>query len=75
MHVCTETLTCAEPCLYSLVMDFGKCEDKASKVFLQLLIKTCIDPDGWGGFQQGPQSEVATHCVLVDLCLHVYASV
>lgn len=75
MHACTQTLTCAEPCLYSLVIDFGKCEARASMVFLQLLIKTCIDPDGWGGLQQGPQSEVDTHYMLVDLCLLVYASV
>lgn len=34
------------------------------------LIKTCIDPDGWGGLQQGPQSEGALHCMLVVLCMH-----
>lgn len=37
----------------------------------QQLIKTCIDPDGWGGLQQGPQSEGAMHCMLVVFCMRV----
>lgn len=36
-----------------------------SSALSQQPIKTCIDPDGWGGLQRGPQSKGTMHRMLV----------